>query len=793
MPQPRNVRLAERVEHLVRAVMLTRCVTIGAAVRYVASETGYSPDMVYRWRQGRSRPTDETLAQLARLGQAANLERAWGVALFTAADCPATQADALWGPREERDIPHNLPAPGYIHFIGRADELAHLLAYLSPERGAHLISVDGIGGVGKTALTLEAAYRCLRASRAAADHGPIPTFDAIIFVSAKQTLLTPHGVLLRQQAERTLQDVFHEIARVLNRPEITRVTPEEQPSAVRRALSRQRTLLIFDNLETIRDRDVVLAFLYELPATVKVIVTTRERALFSPIRLLQLPADESVQLIHQEAGNKDLTLSDTEAAQLYRAAGGVPAALIYAIGQLAGGYSLTSVLAGLRAHDGDVARFTFEGSLAPLRGEPAHRLLMALAMFAAPPTLQAVIHAAGLAAAALEADAGLAQLQQRSLLTITAGRCHLLPLTHEYALAELGAHPDFEKEARARWVGWYQDFVSQYGEYPWHEWRLKYDRLEEEWDNVMAVFSWCASTDKYVVAKDLWIKNELNVFTQIYGYWDDCLVCSNYLLAEAEKCNDWNTVVKMMSNKGWLLTLAGQPHLLETAQNLLDKAWALRGYVDVYFQSNIANDLTMLYVQLQDYPSALRWTEQQKLTLRTEDKDGRDFIRQWLPCIYLEGVIFYQLGDLERARASFLKVVNLGEHHNWQRATIHAQKWLADIAIIEGNLEQAALLLHAGLTVSEHNKELRCIGLYYHSWARLEQAHGDPAAARAWAAKALDVFDRLGMYLEAEEMRHWPPDRTQKTSFRQSPFPAELVDGTPLTFDFHQCSTWLVS
>ncbi len=172
--------------------MLTRRVTIGAAVRYVAEETGYSPDIVYRWRQGHSRPTDETLVQLVQLGQAANLERAWGVALFTAAGSSATQADALWEPREERDIPHNMPAPGYTRFIGRADELAHLLAYLSPERGAHLISVDGIGGVGKTALTLEAAYRCLRASRAAADHGPVPTFDAIIFVSAKRRPCSPH-------------------------------------------------------------------------------------------------------------------------------------------------------------------------------------------------------------------------------------------------------------------------------------------------------------------------------------------------------------------------------------------------------------------------------------------------------------------------------------------------------------------------------------------------------------------------------------------------------------------------
>lgn len=62
-------------------------------------------------------------------------------------------------------IYENLPNRESTAFIGRQRELARLLELLSFNHSAHLISVDGIGGVGKTTLVLEAAYRCLQASK----------------------------------------------------------------------------------------------------------------------------------------------------------------------------------------------------------------------------------------------------------------------------------------------------------------------------------------------------------------------------------------------------------------------------------------------------------------------------------------------------------------------------------------------------------------------------------------------------------------------------------------------------
>jgi Mrp family chromosome partitioning ATPase len=56
---------------------------------------------------------------------------------------------------------HNLPQRPYTHFIGREAELQKLTQLLLPyPRSRHfLVTLDGIGGVGKSALALETAYR----------------------------------------------------------------------------------------------------------------------------------------------------------------------------------------------------------------------------------------------------------------------------------------------------------------------------------------------------------------------------------------------------------------------------------------------------------------------------------------------------------------------------------------------------------------------------------------------------------------------------------------------------------
>ena len=191
---------------------------------------------------------------------------------------------------QKSTIIQNLPAREYTTFVGRSCEIERLMELLNYQHSAHLISVDGIGGVGKTTLVVEAAYRCLLAN-SNKYLASLPKFEAIIFTSAKQNHLTSIGFLPRLVYQRTLRDICREIARVFEFSEIHNLSLEEQIGVIRHKLSQIKTLLIVDNLETIEDKQEVLSFLYDLPPTVKVIITTREQTLLVPIRLNSLPKE----------------------------------------------------------------------------------------------------------------------------------------------------------------------------------------------------------------------------------------------------------------------------------------------------------------------------------------------------------------------------------------------------------------------------------------------------------------------------------------------------------------------
>jgi LuxR family glucitol operon transcriptional activator len=199
-------------------------------------------------------------------------------------------------------IYHNLPQPDYGQFIGRETELAQVMRQLRPyPHSQHaLVTIDGVGGVGKSALALEVAHRYLRDPSISSDE----RFDALIWTSAKQTVLTAEGIVSRKQVLRTVDDIYTTIAVTLEREDIIKALAEEQSELIRKALTQQRTLLIVDNLETVDDQ-AVLEFLRELPAPTKAIVTTRHRIdVAYSIRLQGLPEADALKLLKKSARRK---------------------------------------------------------------------------------------------------------------------------------------------------------------------------------------------------------------------------------------------------------------------------------------------------------------------------------------------------------------------------------------------------------------------------------------------------------------------------------------------------------
>jgi LuxR family glucitol operon transcriptional activator len=671
---------------------------------------------------------------------------------------PKSQNSTLKLLKLPQSIYHNLPPRDYTTLVGRETEIQKLLEWLAFEHPTPRISIQGIGGVGKTTLLLEVAHRCLQASQEAqtgeTSKEVLPTFEAIVFTSAKPQHFTTCGILPRFRRERTLRDIFTSVVRTLKCCDTPSASFEEACEQIQKCLENTRTLLIVDNLDSLEQQQYVLGFLYELPSTVKVVITSREPTPFTAIRLAALPQTKALNLIQHQAREKGLQLSLGESQKLYQTTGGIPAAIIYAVSQLAAGYDLQDVSPRLLQPVGDFSRFYFESAVQPLQGQPVHQLLMALAMFPKPPVRETVCAVAGVSDSIATAE-GLARLQQLSLIQHQQGRYAMLPLARSYVLAELAAHPKFEREARNRWVHWYLSFAREHGGKDWKEWN-DYQPLEQEWDNITEVMDWCIARERYPDACQLWRDVKCYTYSQGYRrsrltYWETALDWLNWLIQAAQTRQHWSTAAEMMGDRAWKLTLMGQPQHLSAAGILFTQAWERLCYQAPNWQVELAIHIAAWHIQQQQFTLATQWLDRAKALLDNPQLDPSVATRHSLHILYYEGEIYYKTGDYDASKILFQQIADQAQAINWQRAIFLAKDFLADIAIKQGNLDQAQQLLTEGLRIAQERRD-RCSAAYAkRSLAQLEQQRGHLSVAFRWATEAREEFESLGMLPEAQE------------------------------------------
>ena len=651
------------------------------------------------------------------------------------------------------DIRQNLPGKDG-NFIGREQEIERLLTLLSFDSNHSRISIEGCGGVGKTSLALEAAYRCLNVNP---ENANVPSFEAIIFTSAKTQRLTGKGIVKRCHRENTLRDIFQAIARTLKCPNIISGDFDAQQKVILYSLSKQRTLLIIDNLETLDEQQIVLDFLQDLPITVKAVITTRIQTDFPRILLESLTFNRGLHLIQQQAEAKAITLSETAASEICHKTSGIPAAIVYVLGQLAANYQLENVLNRLLSPTGEVANFCFEGSIQPLRGKLAHQLLMTVALFPHPALEEAIIQTAIPNDRDGEAiDEALAKLQQLSLIKYQENRYQMISLTREYVLNELKINREFEVTARERWISWYLKYCQKYGGQDGKEWNNDHE-LDAEWENIQAAIDWCISQEKYSEFLQFWQQVKGYSYAQSYNrdrlnYWSYRLDWIEWLIEAAKKRKDLTTAAEAMCDRAWTLTIVGQEKHLELAENLLKETWQIRHYQSHNFQVDLAINIAVLRIGQQQLKKALLWLKKALILVKVHQLKDKKSKRQHIHISYYQGKIYFLKEDYAIAKIHYQETLKKSQEIGWQRSIALAKNWLGDIAVEQENFDEARQLFEEGLQIAQLNQDRSREAYCKESIAFLAKKQNDLKAANHWANLAIEDFSTLGMLPEVERM-----------------------------------------
>lgn len=240
----------------------------------------------------------------------------------------------------------NLPAA--TRLIGIETPLGHLLKLINDPASAWLISVEGLGGIGKTALANALLRRI----------APTARFHNVAWVSAKQQEFLP--TLGIKQSSRPALDVDTLVDTVLGQlddtPTVGR-SPQEKLLTLTKLLKSEPYLVVVDNLETILDYQTLLPALQKLINPSKFLLTSRAMQVetgVSRFTVTELNKADTLAFLKHEAEARQLDslarASDAQLEHIVEVVGGNPLALKLVVGQL---YSLplSQVLDSLkRAH-----------------------------------------------------------------------------------------------------------------------------------------------------------------------------------------------------------------------------------------------------------------------------------------------------------------------------------------------------------------------------------------------------------------------------------------------------------
>jgi hypothetical protein len=398
-------------------------------------------------------------------------------------------------------IHHNLPRPMY-QFIQRRDADGQDLiekAIQGLMRRPWVVSIRGYPGAGKTTLALEVAQRCVERAY----------FDAIIWISARTE---------KDGYVTSLETICNTIGQVLNDRRVVAADSfrEKQALAIKNLASFPRCLLIIDNTEVLNDEQhqEIYHFVQQVPMSTSVLLTSRERGraseLETVIKLFGMGLDESLTLMRNVCQARGMTPGEADLRYIYEATSGIPSAMRMAIGLMSEGYTAQEAVRSDIQQVDELLEYLLEEAYGKLT-LTEKKILHVMPIFLTPAPMALIAAASGVEDARLRV--GFNRLRTLFLIKEhAASRYDILAPTRFFLLHRVNeaaallepepGRPALETPYRNLAAGYRQAISS-----------LERGRarsfMREQWDNLLAVMTWCYDHQEPVLADLL----------DLAGYW----------------------------------------------------------------------------------------------------------------------------------------------------------------------------------------------------------------------------------------------------------------------------------
>ena len=651
--------------------------------------------------------------------------------------------------------------PRRPYFVGREEEIKTILQSLQPNSRTFIIGIEGIGGMGKSTLAIEISHRCIEND----------LFEAVIWISAQESILTLHGIEPVIPEAKTLSDILITIGINLGNPTIGNLSMQDQIRRAYNLLARQTTLLVLDNFESLskNEQREILDFLRRSPITLKVVITSRERVSEGQvIRLQGLSFEESQALLEWDAQQKNIHLTQDQSKYLVDLTGGLPLALLWVQGQIAVlGYSVTQVLDRLSLDaDIPILQYCFNHSWNLLGQSDAKKLLFILALQPDPVSRTALQEIAGILTNEHFANE-ISHLLQLSLIDHEHDKDQfsILPLTRRFVRTQFASDRKFIKQAEAKITQYYVKLLSQKSSF--QEWR-SYDDLLAERNNILSVAQWCYKSLQKQTRSNATLpkqtKNVAEILVQIgtqFGsvlwqraYWYDRLTLAHAALHAAKLLSDWKSVSTFARNISWIYFYQGDYlralHWAEEALSATTKT------EDELLIAAAKRSLGTVEMRLGNFKRSEKLLMD---VLKTSEAFASDDYG-----IYSKGFAQHGLGDLEYERGNIKAAKEWYQKalDTWQdpqrkdpvRHISYALNGLGFVALKEKRYEDAKRFFTAGIQSAEEFGRVDELAQGQFGLASVYfETEADSKTALSLVNESIDSFQQQGMQYEIQKAK----------------------------------------